>query len=532
MAPSSQSEHPIVSRLLLFLVVCSLAEGGKLLVIPVDGSHWLSMCQVLEKLSLKGHEIVVVMPEVSLLIRPSLYYSVKTYPVPHTKEKLDVFFQSLIYLIFDDGPILKKVFIAYESFTSVNTMMLTTCKHFLLNKEVMKYIEEVHFDAILTDPVLPCGSIVAEYLSIPSVNFLRGVPCSLDKAIQCPDPPSYSPKFLTSYTDHMSFTQRVMNFLFGALEHLFCKLLFSQFDSLASEFLQRDLTILELLSQSSVWLMRYDFAFEYPRPVMPNMVFIGGINCGQKKKLSWEFESIVNASGEHGFVVFSLGSMVSEIPMKKAQQFAEAFGTIPQTILWRYTGQPPPNLANNTKLIKWLPQNDLLAHPKARAFITHGGSHGIYEGICNGVPMVLMPLFGDQMDNAKRIESRGAGVTLNVLDMTSKDLSAALNTVIYDKSYKENIMRLSALHLDRPIHPLDLAVHWIEFVMRHKGAPHLRPAAHDLNWIQYHSLDVIAFLLAVVLVAMFISWKCCLFCCRKCFCKKGRVSKSSKTKAQ
>lgn len=73
------------------------------------------------------------------------------------------------------------------------------------------------------------------------------------------------------------------------------------------------------------------------------------------------------------------------------------------------------------------------AHPKARAFITHGGSHGIYEGICNAVPMVLMPLFGDQMDNAKRIESRGAGLTLNILEMTTQDLSAALQAVINDK---------------------------------------------------------------------------------------------------
>lgn len=72
-------------------------------------------------------------------------------------------------------------------------------------------------------------------------------------------------------------------------------------------------------------------------------------------------------------------------------------------------------------------------HPKTRAFITHSGSHGIYEGICNGVPMVMLPLFGDQMDNAKRMESRGAGVSLNVLEMTSEDLENALKTVINDK---------------------------------------------------------------------------------------------------
>ncbi|KAI9538332.1 hypothetical protein NQZ68_016374 [Dissostichus eleginoides] len=57
-------------------------------------------------------------------------------------------------------------------------------------------------------------------------------------------------------------------------------------------------------------------------------------------------------------------------------------------------------------------------------------------------------------------------------------------------SYKENIVRLSEIHLDRPVPPLDLAVFWTEFVIRHKGAEHLRVAAHDLNWIQYHSLDL------------------------------------------
>lgn len=41
---------------------------------------------------------------------------------------------------------------------------------------------------------------------------------------------------------------------------------------------------------------------------------------------------MVNASGEHGIIVFSLGSMVSEIPMKKAVEIADALGTVPQTV--------------------------------------------------------------------------------------------------------------------------------------------------------------------------------------------------------
>ncbi|XP_065417208.1 UDP-glucuronosyltransferase 1A1-like isoform X1 [Chrysemys picta bellii] len=533
MYPGVHRQRALTTVLLLFMSLLSFAAAGKLLVMPMDGSHWLSMRAVLNELRKRGHEIIVVAPEINLFIGASESYMMKTYLVPFTKEDLDGHFLTFAETNFKEQPFPLRIIKIFENVKNTSALLLATCTHLLYNRELMGYIEGSNFDAVFTDPMLPCGQIIALHLSIPSIFFLRGIPCGVEaEAAQCPNPPSYVPRMLSSNTDHMTFTQRVKNLLISSSESLLCDIAYSQFESLASDFLQRPMTMKELLSHGSIWLKRVDFVFEYPMPVMPNMVFIGGINCGQKKPLSQEFESIVNASGEHGFVVFSLGSMVSEIPMKKAKQIAEAFGTIPQTVLWRYTGETPPNLANNTKLIKWLPQNDLLAHPKARAFITHGGSHGIYEGICNGVPMVLMPLFGDQMDNAKRIESRGAGVTLNVLEMTSKDLSDALNAVINDKSYKENIMRLSALHLDRPIHPLDLAVYWVEFVMRHKGAQHLRPAAHDLNWIQYHSLDVIAFLMAVVLVATFISLKCCLFCCRKCFCKKGRVSKSSKSKAE
>ncbi|XP_009884115.1 PREDICTED: UDP-glucuronosyltransferase 1-1-like isoform X3 [Charadrius vociferus] len=510
----------------------SLAAGGKLLVVPVDGSHWLSMREVLDSLRQKGHEIVVVAPEISLYIKPTKNFAMKMYPVPFTQEEMDRTFWRNSQNVFEEGSFLERIVKTYEVVKNTSAMFLSTCTHLLHNKELVRYLEESKFDAVFTDPMLPCGQILAEHLSVPSVFFLQQIPCGLEfEATQCPNPPSYVPRVFTDLTDRMNFFQRVKNLIFDIPNYFLCDFVFQPYAKLASEFLQRDVTVPDLLRQASIWLMKYDFVFEYPRPIMPNMVYIGGINCEQKKQLSKEFEVVVNASGEHGIVVFSLGSMVSEIPMKKAIEIADALGTVPQTVLWRYTGEPPPNLPKNVKLLKWLPQNDLLAHPKTRAFITHGGSHGVYEGICNAVPMVLMPLFGDQMDNAKRVESRGAGLTLNILEMTSKDISNALKAVINDKKYKENIKRLSDLHLDRPIHPLDLAVHWVEFVMRHKGAPHLRPAAHDLNWIQYHSLDVIAFLLAVVLLSLFISLKYCLFCCRRCCCKKGRTRKPTKSKS-
>ncbi|XP_006773162.1 PREDICTED: UDP-glucuronosyltransferase 2A3 [Myotis davidii] len=237
-----------------------------------------------------------------------------------------------------------------------------------------------------------------------------------------------------------------------------------------------------------------------------------------------EMEEFVQSSGEHGVVVFSLGSMVKNLTEEKANLIASALAQIPQKVLWRYKGTKPATLGANTRLYDWIPQNDLLGHPKAKAFITHGGTNGIYEGIYHGVPMVGVPMFADQHDNIAHMKAKGAAVEVNINTMTSADLHDALKTVINEPSYKENAMRLSSIHHDQPVKPLDRAVFWIEFVMRHKGAKHLRPAAHNLTWVQYHSLDVIGFLLACVATAIFLVTKCCLFSCQK-FGRTGNKKK-------
>ncbi|XP_029419995.1 UDP-glucuronosyltransferase 1-1 isoform X2 [Nannospalax galili] len=527
----SQGPRLLLLGLLLYVFSPSVSHAGKLLLIPVDGSHWLSMHVIIQQLHQRGHDILVVAPEASVYIEEGSYYTLKKYPVPFQKENVAATFAELGHAVFENNPFLLRVIKTYKKVIRDSALLLSACTHLLQNAPLMTSLQESHFDALLTDPFIPCGTILAQYLALPTVYYLNALPCSLDmKATQCPNPLSYVPKLLSANSDHMSFLQRVKNVLIALTENFLCDVVYSPYAALASEILHKKVTVYDLLSSASIWLLRTDFVKDYPRPIMPNIVFLGGMNCLEKKPISQEFEAYVNASGEHGIVVFSLGSMVSEIPEKKAMEIAEALGRIPQTVLWRYTGSRPSNLAKNTILVKWLPQNDLLGHPKARAFITHSGSHGIYEGICNAVPMVMMPLFGDQMDNAKRMETRGAGVTLNVLEMTADDLENALKAVINDKSYKENVTRLSRLHKDRPIEPLDLAVFWVEFVMRHKGAPHLRPAAHDLTWYQYHSLDVIGFLLAIVLTVVFIVFKCCAYGFRKCFGKKGQVKKTHKSK--
>ncbi|NWH73759.1 UD11 glucuronosyltransferase, partial [Piaya cayana] len=276
-----------VAVLLAFLCCLSPAAAGKLLVIPMDGSHWLSMKEVLSELSKKGHEIVAIAPASSLLIASSEMFEFKTYPVPFETEDIEKNVRSLSTNSFSEEPFLMRFMKIWHNFRQTSELFQVSCSSLLYNKEMMKYIEESKFDAIFTDPLTPCGQIIALHFSIPTVFFLRGFACALDvRATQTPDPPSYVPRMLSLNTDHMTFPERVKNFLISLSESFACSLIFSPFESLASDFLQQPITITQLLSHGSIWLKRTDFVFDYPAPIMPNMVFVGGINCGHKKPLS------------------------------------------------------------------------------------------------------------------------------------------------------------------------------------------------------------------------------------------------------
>ena len=80
-------------------------------------------------------------------------------------------------------------------------------------------------------------------------------------------------------------------------------------------------------------------------------------------------------------------------------------------------------------------------------------------------------------------------------------------------------MRISSLLKDRPRSPLQETCDWIEYVLRHGGARHLRAQVFNIPWYQYYLLDVIAFLVAMVtFVVMVVRLICsCLgrFCCKK-----------------
>ncbi|KAF7205625.1 UDP-glucuronosyltransferase 2C1-like [Nothobranchius furzeri] len=520
--------------LVLALCVTSGVNGGKILVWYTEASHWINMKLVLDTLVDRGHQVTVLVPSASMFMNSSepSRFDYQPFNVSISLEALEETLEEFFYFSMYEIDYMNyfQVYIKYMDIMREDMKnSLTILGGVVKSETLMKKLKEENYDLLLADPIYPGSELVADLLGIPLVYSLRfSIAHNWERRCgQLPAPPSFVPGAMSKLTDKMDFSERMWNFLYYALQDLVIDYIYwNEIDNYYSEVKGMPTSGCELMGKAEIWLMRTYWDFDFPRPFLPNFQFVGGIHCKPAKPLPKEMEEFVQSSGDDGVVIFTLGSMINNVTMEKANLIASALAQIPQKVLWRYKGDKPETLGANTRIYKWIPQNDLLGHPKARAFITHGGTNGIYEAIYHGVPMVGIPLFADQPDNLVHVKAKGAAVILNINFMTTEDLRDAINTVINDKSYKESAMRLSRIHHDRPMSPLDEAVFWIEFTMRHKGAKHLRVQAHELTWYQYHSLDVLSFLLSVVLLLLLLLVKTCRFCFRKCCCRRKTKRKA------
>ena len=132
-----------------------------------------------------------------------------------------------------------------------------------------------------------------------------------------------------------------------------------------------------------------------------------------------------------------------------------------------------------------------------------------------------------RMQNNDLVKKRGEGLGLLLSGSLLKCLYVCMRVWIFRFRFKEKARHISSLMRYRRRPPLELAGDWIEYVIRHSGARHLRPQVFNIPWYQYYLLDVMAFLVAMVtMVALVVTLMC------KCLCRlfRPRSNNSSKTK--
>ncbi|XP_032439530.1 UDP-glucuronosyltransferase 2B20-like [Xiphophorus hellerii] len=501
----------------------SYCKGSKILVLPVDGSHWINMKVILEQLHSRGHEITVLHSAKSWYITnsSSIYTSIH---IPTVLDEMDRnFYMKMMQDVMDcrGHPTFIRSFCQHKLITmllkDMHKITSIMTNNIFEDETLMKTLKDTKFDLMLTDPAFPMGVILGGYLKLPMVCNVRWINNGESHQSIAPSPVSYVPVSGSELHDQMDFLERTKNMLhyLYSLYELYVVVNPAYADLFQKYFPPgTDLVSLELSAE--IWLCRGDFIFDFPRPTMPNMVYIGGFQCKEAQPLPDELEAFMQSSGEHGVVVMSVGTFVSVLPPEITEAIAAAFAELPQKVIWRFDGDKPSSLGRNTKLVKWLPQNDLLGHPKTKVFIAHGGTNGMYEAVYHGVPVLGLPLLFDQFDNLLRLKVRGAARVVEVRSLTKDNFLEALKDILENPSYRENSQRLSQLHRDRPMSPMDTAIFWIEYVIRNKGAAHLQSAGFGLPWYSYFCLDVAVFVLAVTGTSIWgFIFVCRLLCCKR-----------------
>ncbi|RZF37836.1 hypothetical protein LSTR_LSTR011828 [Laodelphax striatellus] len=355
------------------------------------------------------------------------------------------------------------------------------------------------YDLILYEPLYPCTLGFVHLFNNPPVIAVISMPSHpyTDFMLGNTINPSYMPLHISPLNDNLNLFQRLWN------TYLYLYLLYLQFfyvndnQSLIMRkyFGEQTPSIEELQSNISLVLYSNDLSTTYPKALQPHVIPVGALHLTENKPIPEKFKKWMDEA-EEGVIIFSLDSNMlgTSVSEEKRAIFVRAFSMFPKVrIIWKWeSDQKIPEQSSNVLTTKWLPQQDILAHPKVRFFISQVGLQSMQEAIHNAVPVLGIPIFGDQDFNARKLASEGAGLVVEFESLTFEALNQSIHDLLTQNSFKENMQRLSQISKDKQSDALSTAIWWVEYVLRHKGAKHLRPAVIKLKWYQAYLLDVLA----------------------------------------
>jgi MGT family glycosyltransferase len=156
---------------------------------------------------------------------------------------------------------------------------------------------------------------------------------------------------------------------------------------------------------------------------------------------SWELPEALNRP-DGALIYLSLGSLGSA-DVGLMQRLVDLLATTEHRII---VSKGPLadqiTLHDNQTGEGFLPQPAIL--PQVDLVITHGGNNTVTEAFHHGKPMIVLPLFWDQVDNAQRVEETGFGRRLATYDFRDEELTDAIDELVADRALGTRLASVSA----------------------------------------------------------------------------------------
>eukprot|EP00064_Thunnus_orientalis_P015378 superscaffoldBa00002839_g15430 len=174
----------LVTFTLLLIQLSGYASGGKILVFPLDGSHWVNMKVLIEELHDKGHEITVVRASDSWYIsEKSPFYTSVNLPNPSGfKENLSTFLSPQLEMRLQSKPSsfwshiwtqIQRERMVFEQVSQFHKTMSEMIVQMFEDENLMRSFHNAKYDVVLTDPSIGGGTMLARQLQVPLVFNVR-----------------------------------------------------------------------------------------------------------------------------------------------------------------------------------------------------------------------------------------------------------------------------------------------------------------------------------------------------------------------
>ncbi|KAK9892165.1 hypothetical protein WA026_018367 [Henosepilachna vigintioctopunctata] len=461
-------------------------------------SHQFVFRSIVKELSLRGHSVTFVTtdpmndPTLTNLTEVDTSVSYEIYK----KTDASVFNRESTNLI-------KMGFLALQFLYDVISMQLEVQGV----KDILKKPPK-SFDLIIAEAGNAFYESLQHKFKAPLISVSSfGVPRYLHELLGNSGHPMLYTDVLSTHVVPISNIWEKLDSLYAYLvNYMLCQFyMFPTFDKLARSHFGEDMPyIKDLIKETSLVVANINPIFSNNRPSVPNVIEVWNIHLNRSEPLREDVQKILD-DAKGGAVYFSLGTNVrfDHVQGNIKQAILEALGELPYTVLCKWESEDFPGKPKNVILRKWLPQQAILAHPNVKLFVTQGGLQSSEEAITNAVPLVIIPFLGDQPMNAKILTKHGMAETISPKLLEKNILRDTILKVIGDEKYRSRAKELRSIFLDQPTSGLDKIIWWCEYVIRHKGAKHLKSPSADIPVYEYFMLDVFA----VIFTALFVIYK-------------------------
>ncbi|KAL0878883.1 hypothetical protein ABMA27_003893 [Loxostege sticticalis] len=500
-------------------------------IFPYDRkSHFIVFKVLLQELARRGHDVTVIshFPQDD---PPKNYHDISLFiPQENSKrrQRSSTSLERSYWNVLQGGIFL-------------TTSGKENCKVLVGNREVQNLVNGTEkYDVALVEQFnSDCALGLAHKIGAPVVGITTHVLMPWQyKRFGVPNNPSYvSFRFLEGGTKP-SLIQRLERVVFDVYFKALYYFVTQRADQNMLAQYYNDIPPLEELGRDIKFLLlNHHFVLTGSSLFPANVIEVGGFHVAKAKPLTGDLLNFIEEA-KHGVIYISFGTTVrlSLISLQKLEAILRAIEKLPQRFIWRWSTEASMNkepfnqlgpkhlalLADKNKIYirNWLPQVDILGHPKVLAFFSHAGMGGTTEALHYGVPVVAMPIAGDQPANAAAIEESGFGVQQPINDLTKESLMANFRKVLEPEFRDKVKLRSKAWH-DRPLSPMDTAIYWIEYAARNANFTFRTPAA-DVPMYQYINLDI-ALDFALFAPAVFLSLIALKILCKeikKSLCKE------------